>query len=215
MSNLEEDLKRIRRDYDSPGLDESDIPNNPGFLMKAWLSEAMEAGLNEPNAFTLATIGKEFPDCRIVLLRTLEDEGLSFYTNYTSQKAIDMENHPNVTANFFWLELHRQIKIKGSVEKLSAEQSDAYFASRPRESQLGAWASDQSKVLTSRAELENKYRELKERYKGESVPRPDFWGGYLIRPSYYEFWQGRPSRLHDRITYRLNEDRWDIVRLSP
>lgn len=215
MGDLREQVKKIRRDYNSAELSELEVPKNPIEFFKQWISDAMTAEIDEPNAFTLSTFGNDFPDSRVVLLRDLKEDGFSFFTNYTSQKAKEIETNPNVAVNFFWVELHRQIRIKARVGKLSSEDSDEYFNSRPRESQIGAWASDQSEVLESRKELEDKLSHFEEKFKDCKVPRPEFWGGYLLKPVYFEFWQGRPSRLHDRITYEMVEKDWKIKRLSP
>tara|TARA_R110002096_G_scaffold169779_2_gene341491 strand:+ start:13304 stop:13951 length:648 start_codon:yes stop_codon:yes gene_type:complete len=215
MEDLKEKVKNIRRDYVSKPLDESDLTKDPFDFFKKWLAEAIKAEIDEPNAFTLSTFGEQYPDSRIVLLRDFNKEGLSFYTNYDSKKAKDLISHPFASINFFWVELFRQIRIKATVEKVSDKMSDDYFASRPRESQLGAWASLQSEVLSSRAALETQLNQLEEKFKNKEVPRPENWGGYLLKPNYFEFWQGRPSRLHDRIVYEKNGEDWHIKRLYP
>lgn len=209
------DFKKTRTDYGKKTLVESRCPEKPHLLLDSWLRHA-HMHVSDANAFTLSTVNAQgYPTSRIVLLRELDERGISFFTNYQSQKGGDMEAHPNVSINFFWSQLERQVRIEGEVEKLSASESDAYFNSRPRASQIGAWASAQSQVLSSRDELELKVESLKQKFEGKEIPRPDFWGGYLVRPTKFEFWQGRPSRLHDRIQYEQEKSHWIIKRLSP
>lgn len=216
MNELRKKVKSVRRDYSSGKLDESEMPNNPFDVLQDWLRIALEKKLKEPNAFTISTAVNQQPDSRIVLLRDIAEDGLTFYTNYSSKKAKDLEENPLVAVNFFWAELDRQVRIKAKVQKLDSKQCDDYFASRPRESQLGAWASDQSEELESRGILEKSLIAFKEKFEDtENIPRPDFWGGYLIVPSHFEFWQGRSSRLHDRICYEKNGDDWKMKRLYP
>jgi pyridoxamine 5'-phosphate oxidase len=183
--------------------------------MTLWLKEAMEKNVHEPNAISVSTIGEDgFPISRIVYLKDLMEEGLVFYTNYSSAKGKAIERNPNVHILIFWPELERQISIKGHVERVPSEMSDAYFESRPWGSKIGAWASHQSDALDSRKELEDRVHEYAEKFP-DDVPRPDHWGGYLVRPVEVEFWQGRRSRLHDRIVYRKSESRWEIFRRNP
>jgi len=212
---LNEQIRNIRRDYYAAGLSKEEVPENPFDFFRQWLSEAIKAKIDEPNAFTLSTFDGEFPESRVVLLRDIESGGLSFYTNYNSQKAKSIAFHPKIGANFFWAELFRQLRIRAFAEKLPESISDQYFASRPRESQIGAWASDQSHPMISRKELEHRVEKVEVQFKGKTIPRPKHWGGYLLKPVYFEFWQGRPSRLHDRIVYEKVEETWKIKRLFP
>jgi pyridoxamine 5'-phosphate oxidase len=181
------------------------------------MKQAIDANIYEPNAMTLATATNEgLVDARIVLLRDFHSKGLSFFTNYKSIKGQEIRLNKKVCLNFFWPELQRQIRIRGVIEKLPPRSSDLYFASRPRESQIAAWASNQSEKLTNRQELENRYNEYEKKFEGKKVPRPPHWGGYRVKPSYFEFWQGRMSRLHDRIIYQsIRNGRWTIMRLNP
>ena len=216
MKDLRKEVKNVRRDYNSGQLNESEMPNNPFDVLHDWLRTALDEKIKEPNAFTISTVVDRQPDSRVVLLRDVSDDGLIFYTNYGSKKSKDLKENNLVAVNFFWVELGRQVRIKAKVEKLDAKQSDDYFASRPRESQLGAWASNQSEDLESRDRLEKSLAAFKEKFENTNeIPRPDFWGGYLIVPSQFEFWQGRSSRLHDRISYEKAGDDWKMKRLYP
>lgn len=198
-------------------LRENTVAKDPIVQFQRWFTAAEKARLPDVNAMTLSTAmaaGK--PSARIVLLKDVTPAGFTFYTNYQSRKAGELDQNRNVSLTFFWPDLGRQVRIDGSVTKTSAENSDAYFASRPRISRLGAWASRQSKVLSGRAELESRLRELSAKYRGKSIPRPPHWGGYLVDPQSIEFWQRRPNRLHDRILYtRDRSGVWKIARLSP
>lgn len=215
MSDLREKVKSLRTDYDFGSLDENKIPKNPIALFQNWFQEAMDKKLIEANAFTLSTTDGVEVNSRILLCRNIGEEGLSFYTNYNSKKASHMNINSNVAVNFFWPDLQRQLRIQGRVEKLSKDESDNYFASRPRLSQIGAWASAQSQTLDQRQTLEELVKEYEQKFEGTEIPRPDHWGGYLVRPNYFEFWQGRPSRLHDRISYEKENENWKIQRLNP
>lgn len=210
------DIAAIRTDYARAGLDEKDLDASPLAQLQRWLAEAVAAGHPEPTAMTLATVTPEGdPAARVVLLKGI-DTGLVFFTNYESDKGKALAARPRAAASFFWTLLERQVRVTGDVSKVSREETDAYFASRPYESRIGAWASAQSTVLSSRAELESKLAELRARYPEASpVPTPPFWGGYRIQPTEVEFWQGRPSRLHDRLRYTRTNDEWSITRLSP
>lgn len=198
------------------GLNERNVAPDPVEQFRRWYLTARRLLLPLPNACTLATVTDEqTPNARLVLLKGVDARGFVFYTNYESPKAVELDRNPHAVLVFHWNELFRQVRVNGCVERLPAEESDAYFASRPRSSQMGAWASRQSCVLESRQELDRKVRELVERFRGQSVPRPPFWGGYLLRHQSVEFWQGRPSRLHDRILYVQQGTGWKIMRLSP
>ena len=210
------DLNTVRKDYSNDQLSEEHALENPFDQLKTWLSEAKEVDDTDYNAMTLSTINPEgYPQSRIVLCRELSESGLVFYTNYNSSKGIQITQNPMVSVSFFWKELERQVRITGKAAKISADASDAYFNSRPRASQIGAWASEQSAVIASREELQNQVSLIEERFKNQEVPRPQFWGGFIIEPVCFEFWQGRPSRLHDRLKYDLVQNEWKRSRLAP
>jgi pyridoxamine 5'-phosphate oxidase len=214
---MEEFLDLLRNDHHSfdQGKLEDHIGNEPFTLLAKWLREAIEKQVSEPNAMSISTIGLDgFPHARIVYLKELLEEGPIFYTNYASDKGKSIEANPNIQALIFWPGLERQIRIMGTAEKVPEEMSDTYFQSRPWGSKIGAWASHQSEVLASREELEERVHELALKYPVE-VPRPPHWGGYLLRPIQIEFWQGRRSRLHDRIVFELEEGSWKIYRKNP
>lgn len=216
MSDINKKISSERRDFDYGTLDESNVPESPKQLFEAWFKEALDKMVMEPYAFHIATVSKDnIPSTRVVYLRSIEENGFVFFTNYKGKKGQDISYNPNVCANFFWAEKERQIRIYGVVEKIDSEFSDAYFANRPRESQLGAWASHQSEELENHKELTDRLTELDLKYKDQEVPRPPHWGGYIIKPNYYEFWQGRAKRLHDRITYKKQNDSWQIKRVNP
>lgn len=216
MDDHKEFIYRDRKDYSSDELLESVIAKNPIDEFSIWFQKAIAKGVDEPHAMNLATVNHSgHPASRIVLLRSYGENGFTFYTNYASAKGHDMLHNANVALNFFWYQLEKQIRIEGRVEKVDTKTSDEYFASRPRESQLGAWASKQSKVLKSREELLDELKKIEKQFEEKEVPRPPGWGGYLVIPHRIEFWQGRPSRLHDRIAYTLIANEWKIERLSP
>lgn len=208
-----------RRDYERAQLRRAILNENPLKQFADWFTAAKESGLlADPTAFTLATVSAEGqPHQRIVLLKDFDQDGFIFYTNYASQKGQDIAANPKVSMHFAWLQLEQQIRIEGQIEKVDAATSEAYFHSRPRASQLGALASAQSSPIATRDELEARYHELTEQYEGQTVPMPETWGGYRIKPSLFEFWQGGKFRLHDRFTYRLQqaESTWLIERLQP
>jgi len=218
---MKEDLrsfvKQDRKDFKNETLDESEMADSPFGQFEKWFEQALKSEIQEPYALTLATANaKGNPSARVVYMRDITENGISFFTNYKSDKGSDLSENPSCSANFFWMELERQVRFSGRAEKLPTKESDEYFASRPRESQIGAWASDQSSALKNRQELLDKLEAFKHKFKDGDVPRPDHWGGYLIRPEAVEFWQGRESRLHDRILYTRNGDGdWVKQRLSP
>jgi len=209
-------LRDRRVQYETAGLDLADLAATPIQQWHRWYDDAVEAGVAEPNAMTVSSNDAEGqPDARVVLAREVNDEGIVFYTNYESAKGIQLASAPFASAVFAWLDLHRQVRVRGEIEVVSSEESDAYFASRPRESQIGAWASAQSQVITGREELEAAVVGMTQRFLGGDVPRPPHWGGLRIVPSTVEFWQGRPSRLHDRFRYAWAGTQWSISRLAP
>ncbi len=211
-----EKLQKLREDYSKHSLDESDVNINPFKQFERWMEEAVQAEVPEPNAMTLATVdANQKPHTRIVLLKGLEDDSFVFYTNYASDKGKELEQNPNASLCFLWLQLERQVRIDGIVEKISKEESEAYFRQRPYKSQLGALASNQSAEVPNRDFLEKKFSELEAKYPEGKVPMPETWGGYRLKPEAIEFWQGRRSRLHDRIKYEQVGNKWEIKRLSP
>lgn len=216
MDKLQEHIARLREDFMSGTLVETDVNRDPGLQFNTWLQQAVDANVPEVQAMALATVSNEsIPSSRMVYLREFEKNTFSFYTNYNSKKARDLDKNPFAALTFFWPDLERQIRIEGPVEKASAKQSDAYYNARPYDSKIGAWASNQSHLLASREELERRVEELKQTFTPETIKRPEFWGGFILKANYYEFWQGRKSRLHDRITYRLNNNNWIISRIAP
>lgn len=207
----------MRREYSQSGLGKDDLAENPFDQFRVWFDQAREAGLEEPNALSLSTVdGERRPSQRMVLLKAFDTKGFVFFTNYRSRKAKHLEANAAASILFPWIQLERQLIIEGDCEKISAVQSLRYFLSRPRGSRLGAWVSDQSSVVSSRKVLEMKMEEMKRKFGDGEIPLPDFWGGYRLKPRRFEFWQGRPSRLHDRFEYTLATDGgWDVRRLSP
>ncbi|MEO8771316.1 MAG: pyridoxamine 5'-phosphate oxidase [Ferruginibacter sp.] len=207
----------IRKDYKLETLNENDTDQDPIKQFEKWWNQATESNIDEVNAMTISTVGENNkPSSRIVLLKGFNEKGFIFYTNYESHKSADIKTNPNVSLVFFWKELERQVRIEGTAGKVSAEESDAYFNSRPDQSKIGAWASPQSNVIASREDLEKKEAAFKLKFAGTVIPRPLHWGGYIIKPTLIEFWQGRPGRLHDRICYSLMEENsWKKERLAP
>ena len=211
------DISHLRQDYTKDVIHKSDLNENPVKQFELWFHQAMEAKIDEPNAMILATANKDGrPSARTVLLKGFSDEGFIFYTNYKSQKAQELEQNPKAALVFNWLGLQRQVRINGTVVKLDSERSSEYFQSRPKESQIGAWASPQSEVIADRSILEDRVNVLKREFESVNVlPKPDHWGGYLVKADEIEFWQGRKSRLHDRFRYQKHTDHWIIERLAP
>ena len=210
------DLAAFRKEYSDRGLTREELLTDPVAQFSEWFSQATELGLHEPNAMTLATVDASgMPYQRTVLLKYFDGDGFVFFTNYASRKAKQMEQNPKVSLLFPWITLERQVIIQGNVEKISTAESLKYFASRPRESQIGAWVSNQSEVITSRKFLMQKLAEIREKFAHGEIPLPSFWGGYRVVPQMIEFWQGGPARLHDRFLYRRNAATWEIDRLSP
>ena len=213
---MTKDLSSIRREYTKSKLDQGEVYADPLKTFNKWFEEAQKAEVLEVNAMTLSTVSRnQIPNCRVVLLKEV-DKGFVFYTNYQSEKGQELEAHPLAALNFFWPELERQVRIRGQVEKVSEETSTAYFQSRPIESQIGAWTSPQSAAIEDRNLLEQRAEQIRQKFKGATVlPKPKQWGGYRVIPFHVEFWQGRESRLHDRIAYTLVDDKWQINRLAP
>ena len=209
-------VARLREEYTRAGLRESDVDPNPIEQFRGWFGEALAADLHEPNAMTLATATPEGrPSARVVLLKGFDERGFVFYTNYEGRKSRELEANPRAALVFYWGELERQVRVEGRASRVPDRESDAYFEVRPRGSQLGAWASEQSRPVRDRGALERRLRELEGEYGGREVPRPAFWGGYRVEPETMEFWQGRENRLHDRLKYRRSEGGWKIERLQP
>jgi pyridoxamine 5'-phosphate oxidase len=209
-------VARLRREYARAGLKESDAEGDPVEQFRRWFDEALAANLHEPNAMTLATATPDGrPSARVVLLKGFDERGFVFYTNYEGRKAKELEINPYCALVFYWGELERQVRIEGRASRVPDKESDAYFEGRPRGSQLGAWASAQSRPVRDRGALEDRLRELEAGYEGREVPRPPFWGGYRVEPETIEFWQGRENRLHDRLMYRRSDGLWRRERLQP
>jgi pyridoxamine 5'-phosphate oxidase len=206
----------IRREYSHARLDEAHVSPDPVAEFDRWFSQAQEAKVLEPNAMALATSTRDgTPSVRMVLLKGYDERGFVFFTDYRSRKGAELDGNPRAALAFYWGELERQVRITGTVERTSPEESKAYFRTRPRGSRLGAWVSHQSRVIPSRAQLESGLREVKERFPSDDIPLPPYWGGYRLRPEEVEFWQGREDRLHDRIRYLRDGGGWRIERLSP
>lgn len=216
MENISEQIAQMRREYFSHPFNEDQVATDPIIQFRRWFAEALQAEQPDPEAMTLSTAT---PDgrvaARIVLLKGCDERGFVFFTNYESDKSREMMANPRVALTFYWHTLHRQVRIEGVAERASPEESDEYFQTRPRGSQIGAWASPQSEEIASREELERRVAEIEEWFKDQPVSRPPFWGGFRVKPERMEFWQGRESRLHDRILYTLRDGQWRISRLAP
>jgi pyridoxamine 5'-phosphate oxidase len=217
LNFMYKNIAEIRRDYSHKSLSEKDVDANAIKQFEKWWEEAVSSKIDEVNAMTLATASIDaLPSARIVLLKEVNEKGFVFFTNYESYKAQQLAENPKACLVFFWKELERQVRITGLIEKITAKQSDDYFQSRPEASRIGAWASPQSRVIEDRDWLDEKFNELVNKMEGTAIPRPPYWGGYIVKPVVIEFWQGRPSRLHDRIQYTLEENgEWKIERLAP
>jgi len=207
----------MRKEYTSAELDESTVHPDPFVQFRAWFEAASKADFEEPNAMTLSTVASSGkPSSRMVLLKSYDEQGFVFFTNYNSQKGQDLAQNPRAALLFWWDKMDRQIQVEGEVEKISEQESSEYFNSRPRGSQLGAWVSNQSAVISGREVLVDRIEQLSKEYEGREIPRPSYWGGYRVKPLVFEFWQGRPNRLHDRLQYRkLANGSWVIDRLFP
>lgn len=209
-------LKNIRRDYKHSELSKASVNKDPFVQFNNWFSEIVDAKIIDPSAMVLATVAEtNMPSARIVLLKEVDEKGFVFFTNYLSRKAKDLGTNPNASLLFYWKEMDRQLRIEGIIEKVKTKISEDYFHTRPRESQISAWVSKQSSIIPDRNFLEKKYNELDEKFGNDEIPLPDYWGGYRLIPEYFEFWQGRESRLHDRICYREEKGNWKIFRLAP
>lgn len=209
------DISKIRKDYSQKTLDVKDVQANPMEQFGFWLDDAIRAEVLEPTAMVLSTVHLNIPSSRVVLLKGLEEGGFVFFTNYQSRKGMEMLENENVALNFFWAELERQVRVVGRVKTSSAALSDTYFQSRPAHSRVGAWTSPQSKGIPSREWLEDQELSYRKKFEDQEIPRPEYWGGYVVVPQQVEFWQGRPNRLHDRIQYTLQDGSWNIERLAP
>ncbi len=211
-----QNLAHIRQNYQKATLSKTDVFVNALDQFSKWMDEALNAEVMEPNCMFLSTVDESGqPSTRAVLLKEVNNKGFVFFTNYESKKALDIEQNNKVSLTFFWQELERQVRIEGIAQKISEEESEAYFVNRPRESQIGAWASPQSKIIPNRPILESKVEDFTKLFENKAVPKPAFWGGYLVKPNTIEFWQGRLSRLHDRIKFTAKDNAWLIERLAP
>jgi len=209
-------ILQLRKEYSQASLEINDVSKDPIEQFKSWFQQAMSSNIIEPYAMHISTVNEAYrPSSRIVLLRDVTENGFVFYTNYLSRKGKEIDAHKYGAINFFWPDLERQIRIEGQLEKVATQVSDDYFALRPRGSQIGAWASPQSSKIENRSILEQNEKDFTKKFEDQPVPRPEHWGGYLLKPDYFEFWQGRENRLHDRISYEKEADNWEIARLAP
>lgn len=209
------DIEHMRTSYERTELHEDQICSDPIEQLRRWLEEAVKGGVPEPNAMSLCTCANGRPSARVVLLRRLDSGGLVFFTSYFSRKGREIEENPSAAVLFYWPQLQRQIRVEGTAARIPEDESDAYFASRPRGHQLGAWASEQSEPVENRELLDQRMRDYQERFEGEEVPRPHSWGGYALVPDRFEFWQGRPNRMHDRLEFTQSHGVWSVRRLQP
>ena len=210
------DLKNLRLNYKKSSIDFKNLEDNPIFFFLKWFDDALKVNKDEANACVLSTVSVENkPSSRVVLLKSVNEKGFTFFTNYKSNKSLDIQNNPNVSLNFYWPELERQVRITGIAEQISPKDSDEYFKNRPRESQMGAWLSHQSTSIGLYYDFMDTLNKLESSFKGKDIERPLHWGGYCIIPSKIDFWQGRPSRLHDRLLYEFDENVWNKKRLAP
>lgn len=213
---MKENMSNLRNEYTGKFLDEKKVSADPLDQFEIWFKEALEGKVMEPNAMAMACVDTEgAPSVRMVLLKEFSKNGFTFFSNYTSKKGKDIEHNPRVSLLFFWPELARQIRIDGTVSKIDPQFSENYFKERPRESQISAWISQQSSEIESKAELERKFKEFESRHAKEEITYPVFWGGYILKPRSFEFWQGQANRLHDRVYYTYNNNHWKISRLAP
>ncbi len=209
-------IKNIRREYKLNKLSEETVHKNPFIQFENWFNDVLNGKIIEPNAMILATANNKLrPSARVVLLKGFTNKGFKFFTNGSSRKGIELSNNSFSSVLFFWAKLERQVRIEGRIRKLSAVESKEYFDSRPRESRLAAWASNQSSVIPNRGYLDKRFQNFKEQFKGKKIPMPKDWGGFILVPDYFEFWQGRENRLHDRICYKKQKGRWKVFRLAP
>ncbi|TVQ01708.1 MAG: pyridoxamine 5'-phosphate oxidase [Balneolaceae bacterium] len=210
------EIASLRRNYTDTGLPDNLLPGDPFLLFKRWFDEALSSGVLEPNAMTLATSDSNtLPNARTVLMKGINESSIRFFSNYESQKGAEIQHNSNVACVFWWGELERQVRLRGLAKKISEQESENYFKSRPRDSQIGAWASRQSSPIKNREELEKLFSEIRDSYNGRDIPKPPFWGGYDIEVHQIEFWAGRPGRLHDRILYEKRHQTWSRKRLMP
>ena len=209
------DFQALRYEYTKQGLSRKDLDNDPIQQFEKWFTDAKNSGILAPEAMSLASSDGKNVSVRTVLLKSFDKNGFVFFTNYDSKKAEQISKNPNVEALFPWIDLERQVRISGLVNKISSTESESYFHSRPRDAQIGAWTSNQSKIIDSREDLERSFKENTEKFEGREIPLPEFWGGYRIQPENIEFWQGRLNRLHDRFIYSNNGKDWDIKRYAP
>ena len=209
------DLKNMRLNYEKSSIDFNNLFDNPFSFFSLWMNDAINV-VKEANAFVLSTVSRNnLPSSRVVLLKHFDQNGFIFYTNYESDKSIDISNNKFVSLNFYWPNLERQVRISGKASRISAEKSDTYFKSRPKESKIGALLSHQSEEIDLNYDFSERFQKIKDSLKNSEIKRPDNWGGIIIKPNFFEFWQGKPSRLHDRICYKIKENKWILYRLSP